>query len=55
MSELLPNLEPLASRLKQPTGAQADALALITAARDASTVEELDEAVRTVITGWRRP
>lgn len=52
VSELLPNLDSLVSQLGHKSGAKADALALAESARSASTVAELDEAVRTVIEGW---
>lgn len=52
VSELLPNLDSLVSQLEHKSGAKTDALALAESARSASTVAELDEAVRTVIEGW---
>jgi hypothetical protein len=55
VSELLPNLESLASLLERSTGAQADALALVIAARSASSVPELDQALHAVIESWRTP
>lgn len=53
VSELLPNLESLASLLEHATGAKADALALVITARPTSSVAELDEAIRGVVEGWR--
>lgn len=55
VSELLPNLEALASLLERATGAKADALALVTAAEPASSVAELDVAIWAVVEGWRSP
>lgn len=55
VSELLPNLEALASLLERATGAKAKALAIVIAAEPASSVAELDEAIWAVVEGWRSP
>ncbi|WP_273491746.1 hypothetical protein [Gordonia otitidis] len=55
MSELLPNLEPLAAVLGHATRAKADAHALLDAVATAASVDELDQAIGTVIESWRTP
>ncbi|WP_168990137.1 hypothetical protein [Yimella sp. RIT 621] len=53
MSELLPNLEPLAALLGHATPAKADAHALLDAVAAAASVDELDEVIGTIVEGWR--
>lgn len=55
VSELLPNLEPLAALLGHATPAKADAHALLDAVATAASVDELDEAIGTIVESWRTP
>ena len=55
VSELLPNLEPLAAVLGLATPAKADAHALLDAVATAASVDELDEAIGTIVESWRTP
>lgn len=55
MSELLPNLEPLAALLGHATPARADAHALLDAVATAASVDELNEAIGTIVESWRTP
>jgi hypothetical protein len=55
VSELLPNLEPLAALLGHATSAKADAHALLDAVATATSVDELDEAIGTIVESWRTP
>ena len=51
----MPNLEPLAALLGYATPAKADAHALLDAVATAASVDELDEAIGTVVESWRTP
>ena len=53
MSDLLPNAEPLAEILQGPTEPKNDARAIVAAASAASSVDELDTAISTLIETWR--
>lgn len=53
VSELLPNVESLASILEHATGARADVETIVEAVTTASTIDDLDEAIGTVVDGWR--
>lgn len=55
VSELLPNLEPLGALLGHATPAKADAHALLDAVAAAASVDELDEAIGTIVESWRSP
>lgn len=53
MSDLLPNAEPLAEILQGATEPKNDARAIVAAASAASSVDELDTAISTLIETWR--
>lgn len=53
MSDLLPNAEPLAEILQGVTEPKNDARAIVAAASAASSVDELDTAISTLIETWR--
>jgi len=55
VSELLPNLEPLTALLGHATPAKADAHALLDAVATAASVDQLDEAIGTIVESWRTP
>lgn len=54
MSELLPNLESLIDEVGGTGTGQRDARTLAEATRGAGSEERLDEALATVVEGWRR-
>ena len=51
----MPNLEPLGALLGHTTPAKADAHALLDAVAVAASVDELDEAIGTIVESWRSP
>lgn len=53
MSDLLPNAEPLAEILQGATEPKNDTRAIVAAASAASSVDELDTAISTLIETWR--
>ena len=55
MSELLPNLESLAALLGHATPAKADAHALLNGVATAASIDQLDEAIGTIVESWRTP
>lgn len=55
MSDLLPNLDALLAQLTGTTAGPRDARALAEAVAQASTDDELDNALDAVIATWRKP
>lgn len=53
MSDLLPNAEPLAEMLQGATQPKNDARAIVAAASAASSVDEVDTAIGTLVETWR--
>lgn len=54
VSNLLPNLDDLLAELPGPKPAVRDARAVAEAGATASTVDELDQALRALATSWRQ-